>query len=151
MKRKIVWGGAVLVIAAVLAYFLWPMPLGEVLPEGEIINIVYIKHILTENGETLQESTDFQLDAGSEQAAQLRAVLEDYTYHRTWGTILKANSIDGADEWSGYTLQLFAGDKSISSMGCGKVLINGCVHRVGYWGNQMDLAWMEEVCAILGG
>lgn len=35
-------------------------------------------------------------------------------------------------------------------MGCGKVLINGCVHRVGYWGNQMDLAWMEEVCAVLG-
>ena len=77
-------------------------------------------------------------------------MLEDYTYHRTWGTILKANSIDGADECSGYTLQLFAGDKSIISMGCGKVLINGCVHRVGYWGNQMDLAWMEEVCAILG-
>ena len=61
MKRKIVWGGVVLVIAAVLAYFLWPMPLGEVLPEGEISNIVYIKHILTENGEALQESTDFQL------------------------------------------------------------------------------------------
>ena len=37
MKRKIVWGGAVLVIAAVLAYFLWPMPLGEVLPEDGTI------------------------------------------------------------------------------------------------------------------
>ena len=150
MKRKIVWGGAVLVIAAVLAYFLWPMPLGEVLPEGEIINIVYIKHILTENGEALQESTDYQLDVGSEQAAQLHAALEGYTYHRTWGTILSDNSIDGADEWAGYTLQLFAGDKSISSMGSGTVLINGCVHRVGYWGNQTDLAWMEEVCAVLG-
>ena len=76
MKRKVVWGGAVLVIAAVLAYFLWPMPLGEVLPEGETINIVYIKHILTENGEALQESTDYQLDVGSEQAAQLHAALE---------------------------------------------------------------------------
>ena len=150
MKRKIVWGGAVLVIVAVLAYFLWPMPLGEVLPEEETINVVYIKHILTENGEALQESTDYQLDAGSEQAAQLRAALEDYTYHRTWGTIWKANSIDGPDEWVGYTLQLFAGDKSISSMGSGKVLINGCVYRVGYWGNQTDLAWMEEVCAVLG-
>ena len=69
MKRKIVWGGAVLVIVAVLAYFLWPMPLGEVLPEEETINVVYIKHILTENGEALQVSTDYQLDAGSEQAA----------------------------------------------------------------------------------
>ena len=150
MKRKIVWGGAVLVIAAVLVYFLWPMPLGEVLPEGEIINIVYIKHILTENGEALQESTDFQLDAGSEQAAQLRAALEGYTYHRTWGTILSDNSIDGPDEWVGYSLHLDAGGKSISSMGNGTVLINGCVYRVGYWGNQTDLAWMEEVCAVLG-
>ena len=150
MKRKMVWGGAVLVIVAVLAYFLWPMPLGGVLPEEETINVVYIKHILTENGEALQESTDYQLDAGSEQAAQLRAALEDYTYHRTWGTIMKANSIDGPYECSGYTLQLVEGDKSISSMGSGKVLINGCVYRVGYWGNQTDLAWMEEVCAVLG-
>ena len=150
MKRKIVWGGAVLVIAAVLAYFLWPMPLGEVLPEGETINVVYVKHILPGNGEVRQESADYQLDADSEQAAQLRAALEGYTYHRTWGTILSDNSIDGPDEWVGYTLQLFAGDKSISSMGSGKVLINGCVYRVGYWGNQADLAWMEAVCAVLG-
>ena len=41
MKRKIAGGGAVLVIAAVLAYFLWPMPLGEVLPEDGIIAAAY--------------------------------------------------------------------------------------------------------------
>ena len=81
---------------------------------------------------------------------QLRAALEGYTYHRTWGTILSDNSIDGPDEWVGYSLHLDAGGKSISSMGSGKVLINGCVYRVGYWGNQTDLAWMEEVCAVLG-
>ena len=149
MKRKIVWGGAVLVIAAVLAYFLWPMPLGEVLPEGETINVVYVKHILPGNGEVRQESTDYQLDADSEQAAQLRAALEGHTYHRTWGTILSDNSIDGPDEWVGYSLHLDAGGKSISSMGNGTVLINGCVYRVGYWGNQADLAWMEAVCAVL--
>ena len=40
MKRKIVWGGVVLVIAAVLVYLLWLMPLGEVLPEEETINVV---------------------------------------------------------------------------------------------------------------
>lgn len=150
MKRKIVWGGAVLVIATVLAYFLWPMPLGEVLPEGETIQAVHIQLILTENGEALQESTDYQLDAGSEQAAQLRAVLDGYTYHRTWGTLWGANSIGGSGEGADYSLHLYAGEKDIASMGCGSVLINGRAYRVGYWGNQTDLAWMEEVCAVLG-
>nr|WP_295949742.1 hypothetical protein [uncultured Agathobaculum sp.] len=153
MKRKIVWGGAVLVIAAVLAYFLWPMPLGEVLPEDGTIAAAYNHAGLDGNGNTFITQDSMQLAPDSAEAQQIHAILDSYTYHRSWRTPFSSMErgipIGLGDAGDGILLHVDG--RGIQISGTSLILIGEHVYRIGYWGDRQGAELTAQLMAVLQG
>ena len=153
MKRKIVWGGAVLVIAAVLAYFLWPMPLGEVLPEDGTIAAAYNHAGLDGNGNTFITQDSMQLAPDSAEAQQIHAILDSYTYHRSWRTPFSSMErgipIGLGDAGDGILLHVDG--RGIQISGTSLILIGEHVYRTGYWGDRQGAELTAQLMAVLQG
>ena len=151
MKRKIVWGGAVLVIAAVLAYFLWPMPLGEVLPEDGTIAAAYNHAGLDGNGNTFITQDSMQLAPDSAEAQQIHAILDSYTYHRSWRTPFSSMErgipIGLGDAGDGILLHVDG--RGIQISGTSLILIGEHVYRIGYWGDRQGAELTAQLMAVL--
>ena len=153
MKRKIVWGGAVLVIAAVLAYFLWPMPLGEVLPEDGTIAAAYNHAGLDGNGNTFITQDSMQLAPDSAEVQQIHAILDSYTYHRSWRTPFSSMErgipIGLGDAGDGILLHVDG--RGIQISGTSLILIGEHVYRIGYWGDRQGAELTAQLMAVLQG
>ena len=153
MKRKIVWGGAVLAIAAVLAYFLWPMPLGEVLPEDGTIAAAYNHAGLDGNGNTFITQDSMQLAPDSAEAQQIHAILDSYTYHRSWRTPFSSMErgipIGLGDAGDGILLHVDG--RGIQISGTSLILIGEHVYRIGYWGDRQGAELTAQLMAVLQG
>ena len=153
MKRKIVWGGTVLVIAAVLAYFLWPMPLGEVLPEDGTIAAAYNHAGLDGNGNTFITQDSMQLAPDSAEAQQIHAILDSYTYHRSWRTPFSSMErgipIGLGDAGDGILLHVDG--RGIQISGTSLILIGEHVYRIGYWGDRQGAELTAQLMAVLQG
>ena len=153
MKRKIVWGGAVLVIAAVLAYFLWPMPLGEVLPEDGTIAAAYNHAGLDGNGNTFIAQDSTQLAPDSAEAQQIHAILDSYTYHRSWRTPFSSmeRGISTGLGDAGDGILLHVDGRGIQISGTSLILIGDQVYRIGYWGDRQGAELTAQLMAVLQG
>ena len=153
MKRKIVWGGTVLVIAAVLAYFLWPMPLGEVLPEDGTIAAAYNHAGLDGNGNTFITQDSMQLAPDSAEAQQIHAIVDSYTYHRGWRTPFSSMGRGipiGLGE-AGDGILLHVDGRGIQISGTSLILIGEHVYRIGYWGDRQGAELTAQLMAVLQG
>ena len=151
MKRKIVWGGAVLVIAAVLAYFLWPMPLGEVLPEDGTIAAAYHHAGLDGDGNTFIAQDSTQLAPDSAEAQRVHAILDSYTYHRSWRTPFSSveRGISTGLGDAGDSILLHGGRQGIQISDTSLILIGDQVYRVGYWGDSQGAALTAQLMDVL--
>lgn len=151
MKRKIVWGGAVLVIAAVLAYFLWPMPLGEVLPEDGTIAVAYDQTGLDGNGNTFITPDSIQLALDSAAAQQIHAILDGYTYHRSWRTPFNSmeRGISTGLGDAGDSILLHVDGQGIQISGTSLILVGDQLYRIGYWGDSEGAALTAQLMDVL--
>ena len=143
-------------ILALLAFFLWPIRLTDRLPEKGAILVTWRGGLFSaDEGSAAirpdRTSTNYRLEADSEEAAQMRDILSRCTCHRSWRTLI-GGAIDGGgtDGW----LFLMAydeegGAEDLFSSGSGEIFLGGRIYRLGYWGDGQARAMLEEVRALL--
>lgn len=147
MKRKQMIWGAVLAAVVVLfaAWMLWPRPLAAEF-DAERQFVASVTKFGIKDGK-LRMDTDEQYDL--EGSAALQKVLEGYSYHLCWDSLTGENAIDGrggTDE----TLHLYnSGDEELISNGTSRLILNGRVVKVGYWGHGQGTALNQELLAAL--
>ena len=143
MKKKI------LIAAAVLALILYFRPLS--FPElsfEDVDNLnIHKVDLLFENGTPSMASTTYDFEEGSPEAEAIGEILERYSYHRSLRTLFPNTDLDGND--AGYWLHLWSDGLYLSSGGTGEINVNDRVYRMGLFGNQTLLAFMEEIAAVL--
>lgn len=144
-------GGAVLVIAAVLAYFLWPMPLGEVLPEDGTITAAYSHAGLDRNGNTFTAQDSVQLAPGSAEAQQIHTILDGYTYHRSWRTPFSSveHGISTGLGDAGDSILLYVDGQRIQLSGTSLILVGDQLSRIGCWGDREGAALTAQLMDVL--
>lgn len=140
-----------LAIAAVLAYFLWPMPLGEVLPEDGTIAAAYHHAGLDGDGNTFIAPDSTQLAPDSAEAQQVHAILDSYTYHRSWRTPFSSveRGISTGLGDAGDSILLHGGRQGIQISGTSLILIGDQVYRIGYWGDSQGAALTAQLMDVL--
>ena len=141
----------VLAAAAVFAaWMLWPRSLGDALEleDSELGALILTAHV--RDGKAYQEQEDYTLPAGSDQAEAVLDLLEQYSYHLCWDSLSDPSGIS-----SGTTSIHLAGGRELQTLvvqnGSGKMLLNGRVVRIGYFGSGQAAALCEQLSAILRG
>ena len=74
-------------------------------------------------------------------------ILERYSYHRCLRTIFPNTDLEGND--AGFFLHIWGENLYISTGGTGEIVVNDHVYRMGLFGNQKLLAFMEELATVL--
>ena len=143
MKKK------VLIVTAVLALILYfqPLPFPELsFEDADNLNIHKVD-LLFENGTPSMDSTTYDFEEGSPEAEAIGEILERYFYHRCLRTLFPNTDLDGND--AGFFLHIWGENLYISTGGTGEIVVNDHVYRMGLFGNQKLLAFMEEIAAVL--
>ena len=144
MKKKI-W----LMLAAALALVLYfrPLPFPALsFEDADNLNIHKVD-LAIEHGKPLMDSTTYSFAEGSPEAKAIGEILERYSYRRCLRTIFSNTDLEGND--AGYWLHIWGGDLYFSSGGTGEINLNDRVYRMGWFGNRSNLAFLEEIAAVL--
>lgn len=126
MKKKIIYL-VVIVIALLISIitFFKPLSLSDIARENNQIQMV-CSEFGVRNGEAYIDSIDYQAIT-IEQKSAILALLDKYTYRRTFGTLFSDGSISGL---GGKTLSVYVYDdvsltNSIFVSSSGKIAVNG--------------------------
>ena len=148
MARSVKRVVLVLLAAAVLAFaawMLWPRSLGDALEleDSGLSAVILTAHV--RNGKAYQEQEDYTLPAET-----VLDLLNQYSSHLCWDSLSDPSGIS-----SGTTSIHLAGGRELQTLvvqnGSGKMLLNGRVVRIGYFGSGQAAALCEQLSAILRG
>ena len=143
MVKKLICGVLAGALVALALFFLWPMSFGDVVSEEKELSVVYMDT-------DMRDIRRYQFQPDSEEFEQIVQVLEGYSFHRSFRTVLSGSGMEGND--AGYWLHLYSGtDGGIDCGGTGEVMVDNRVYRMGYFGNGAALDMMEEILAVLDG
>lgn len=146
MRKKAIWS-VVLAAALFAAWMLWPRSLAKAF-DAERQFVASVAKVGVKDG---QLWSDYSEQYDLEGSALLREVLEGYSYHLCWGSLTGANAIDdkgGTNE----SLHLYNnGDEEMISNGTCRIMLNGRVVKVGYWGHGRGTALNQDLLAALRG
>ena len=142
-KNKLIF--AVVLLALVL-YFR-PLSFPELSFE-DVDNLnIHKVDLLFENGSPSMDSTMYDFEEGSPEAEAIGEILERYSYRRSLRSLIRVTDISGND--AGFFLHLWNDDLYLCSGGTGEITVNHRVYRMGLFGNRNNLAFMEEIAAVL--
>ena len=154
MAKKRFWGifTVVSIFVVIAGIFIWPFPIGDILPRDQDLIVIYNEVSTDGNG----GSKTYIFPADAEETKKIRHILSKYSYHRTLRTFFPGKSNNIANE-AGYNLIIYApvdktkeGISHIITGGSGEIIVNGKVYRTGYFGNQTANLMIEEIKQVLG-
>ena len=144
MKKKHLISAVVLL--ALVLYFR-PMPFPELSFEDvDNLNIHKVDLVIAA-GRPHMTSTTYSFAEGSPEAEAIGNILERYSYRRSLRSLIRVTDISGND--AGFFLHLWGDDLYLSSGGTGEIVVNDRTFRMGLFGNQKNLTFMEEISAVL--
>lgn len=148
MKRRQMIRGAVLAAVVLFAaWMLWPRPLAAEFDAERQLAASVTKQGVRDGKLWMDVSEQYELEG----SAALQEVLEGYSYHLCWDSLIGANAIDGRGG-TYETLNLYnSGDEGLISNGTSRLILNGRVVKVGYWGHGQGTALNQELLAALRG
>ena len=143
MKKKI------LIAAAVLALILYFRPLS--FPElsfesGDHLGVNRVDLTIAD-GRPFMTSSIYAFEEGSPEAEAIGEILGRYSYRRSLRTPFPNTDLEGND--AGFFLHIWGENLYISTGGTGEITVNDRVYRMGLFGNRNNLAFMEEIAAVL--
>lgn len=145
MKKKtfyIILLGAV--VSSMIA-FLFPLSFSNLIENCDSIKIIYIN-------DNLQHSpiNEKIFEKDSETFSELKNIFEDYSYRRCVRTIFDGSSMSGNN--AGYWLHIYIDNGNERTViilgGTGEMQIENKIYRMGYWGNESMLGFMEEIVEV---
>ena len=137
-------------VVAVAAWMLWPRSIGGAvdLEDSELGALILTANV--RDGKAYQEQEDYTLPVGSDQAEAVLDLLNQYSYHLCWDSLTDPGGIS-----SGTMSIHLAGGRELQTLvvqnGSGKMLLNGRVVRIGYFGSGQAATLCEQLAAILRG
>lgn len=148
--RRIVLVLLAAAVVAFAAWMLWPRSLGGALEleDSELAAVILTAHV--RDGKSYQEQEAYTLPAGSGQAEAVLDLLDQKSYHFCWDSLIDPGGIS-----SGTVSIHLAGGRELQTLvvqnGSGKMLLNGQVVRIGYFGGGRAATLCEQLSAILRG
>lgn len=143
MKKKI-W--LILAVLALVLYFR-PLSFPELSYDGDGTLTVLKVELSIRDGSPHMTSIRYSLSEGSPEAEAIETILERSSYRRALRSPFPNADLDGND--AGYWLHIWGGDLYFNSGGTGEINLNDRVYRMGWFGNRSNLAFMEELAAVL--
>ena len=150
--RRIVLVLLAAAIAVFATWMLWPRSIGDAVAlEGEDF-YGFLVTLGVRDGQSQTDSESYTVSADSEQAEAIRDLLDQYTYHFCWDTLIDADVIS---EIGDVIVDLDASgdlERELSvSNGTGRARVNGRVVRIGYFGNSQAATLCEQLANLLRG
>lgn len=150
-KELLFWAGLLAAAAAVVvlfaAWMLWPRPLAVEFNAERQFAASVTKQGVRDGKLWMDVSEQYELEGST----ALQEVLEGYSYHLCWDSLTGENAIDGRGG-TYETLNLYnSGDEGLISNGTSRLILNGRVVKVGYWGHGQGTALNQELLAALRG
>lgn len=150
-KELLFWAGLLAAAAAVVvlfaAWMLWPRPLAAEFNAERQFAASVTKQGVRDGKLWMDVSEQYELEGST----ALQEVLEGYSYHLCWDSLTGENAIDGRGG-TYETLNLYnSGDEGLISNGTSRLILNGRVVKVGYWGHGQGTALNQELLAALRG
>jgi hypothetical protein len=146
MKKKFIISAGVLIALLIGIVLLWPLSFSGLIENDRDLFVVHTD-IALEDAQPIHTTANYQLQPDSEEFKQIRQILSNYSYHRTFRSFFADASMDGND--AGYWLHIYSGENEITCGGTGEIIVSGQVYRMGYWGNQTALVMMKEISELL--
>ena len=143
MKKKVLLAAAAL---ALILYFR-PLPFPELSYDADGTLCVKKVDLSLIAGDLDMDSTMYVFSDGSPEAEAIEEVLERYSYRRSLRTPFPGTDLVG--NAAGFWLHMWGGDFYFSSGGTGEINLNDHVYRMGWSGNQKNIALMAEISALL--
>lgn len=145
--KDVLFWAALAAAVLVAGWMLWPRPLAAEFDAGRQF-AASVTTVGVQNGTIWMDSSE-QYDL--EGSAALQEVLEGYSYHLCWDSLLGENAIDGkggSDAW--LYINNNASEQLISN-GTSRIFLNHRVVKVGYLGNRRGAALNQELLDALRG
>ncbi len=146
MKKKIVICVLILVIVVIGMVSLWPLSFSGIIADDADLIVVRTDAEI-EDDAPKHTVTNYQFQPDTTEFAQIKQILNNYSFHRSLRTFFDDASIDGND--ARYWLHIYSGENNITCGGTGEIIVNSHVYRIGYWGNKTALSMMEEISDLL--
>lgn len=143
-RKRAAWGAALAAVVLFAAWMLWPRSLAAEFDAGRQFTALVTKSGIQSGELWLDNSERYDLEG----SAALREVLEGYSYHLCWDSLLGKNVVDGIGDLS---VDLYTGEQEIRVFnGTGKLFCNDRVVRI-YGGRRGAAALCEELLTVLRG
>lgn len=146
MKKRSLIFSAIILIALVI-YFR-PLSFPDIFQNADSDAFSVTKtDLLFENGKADMKNTGYSIQEGSPEAIAIQEILDCYTYRRSLRTPFSNGDLSG--NGAGYWLHLWGPNIDFNSGGTGEITMGNRVYRMGLFGNQKNVAFMEEIAAVL--
>lgn len=136
----------VIALLICVCYMLLPHSFADLQPDCDSVTVFYIDLYEDVSKYVMQET----YSADSVKFGQIMDILSDYTYHRSFRTLMGASSMEGNRAGYWIKVNLYHGNDLVDFMcgGTGEISIDGLVWRVGYFGNRASLDMMEKIAVL---
>lgn len=142
--KRAAWGAALAAVVLFAAWMLWPRSLAAEFDAGRQFTALVTKSGVQSGELWMDNSERYDLEG----SAALQEVLEGYSYHLCWDSLLGKNAIDGIGDLS---VDLYTGEQDVRVFnGTEKLFCNDRVVRI-YGGRRGAAALCEELLAVLRG
>lgn len=144
----------VIIIAAIIicGFYFFPQQFSSAISDGDTISIVYIQ-TLVQNGEVSMDSTSFAFNPNTDGYSDIEKLFGQYRYHRNLSSLFKSTGMNYKNRGVDYTIKIYIGppDNStdITMGGDGSVLVEKHLYRMGFWGNEYQVEFMEQLRDVL--
>lgn len=146
MKKRTLILGTIVLIALVL-YFR-PMSFPEIFQNADSDAFSVTKtDLLFDVGKADMKNTGYSIQKDSPEAIAIQEILDRYTYRRSLRTPFSNGDLNGND--AGYWLHIWGPNIDFNSGGTGEITMNNRAYRMGLFGSKQNLAFMEEIAAVL--
>ena len=149
MKRKAVYGSILAAVLVFAAWMLWPRPLAEAFDTQQPFTVHVTTFDVREGYPFINTAEPLTVEPGTPEAAAVRQVLAEQSWHLCLETLIGADSLEGLGDMrislygrDGAELSVFSGNSRISC--------DGRYVRLGYWGKARSAALCEELLTALG-
>lgn len=142
MKKRIFASITSLFVVSCLICFLYPESFSKYLENCTSITVIYIDNSIEHEPYITKV---FEKD--TEEFTERKEIICDFSFHRSLRTFSKDTSL--RNNLAGYWLYIYldAGEERtvLTCGGTGEILLDDRVYRMGYWGNETALNFMNQI------
>jgi len=144
-KKRIIWGAVLLIAVIAAAVYFRPLSFEKLIVSDSALSIACTE-MTVRDGKAVNDTSTRNIEPGTPEYDELKAILEKYSYHRNLKSFIEAKNIKTKATAYFFYISVVENDEKISiHLGDSKeIFVDWHSYDIGYFGDKKYTEFLEE-------